>query len=518
MASERRTPGPALTLTLIGAGVFVLWTVATLTGGLAGIDLGGERNPPDAASGLGQILAAFAILTWPGVPFAAVLGMGVWAYRRRLRNLAIACALTVALTWGLSAALQIVFQRPRPEGSLDLITSGGWSYPAGHLAAIAALAVIVVAATAATRQSPRTRVLWGVVCGLVVVAVGINQWLIQAHRISDIIGGVLLGLTTSGLALAVTRVRVEPQAKRLTASRTCAVIVNPTKVEDWASLRRHLDHEAGATGWQPVWLETTTDDLGDEVTQQALSMGAELVIAAGGDGTVRQVCKALSGTGVPLGILPLGTGNLLAHNLGIPVDEGDALAVIFGGISRSIDLIELRIDDNPPEVSAVMAGMGFDAEIMNATNSDLKKLVGPAAYFLAAPQALATEPFECRVELEAADSSHSLEMAVSLALIGNVSRITGQIDLLPDARPDDGVLDLILASPKNVTDWARIAASVISGASDPAEMARATGTAIQIEVLGEPVEFQIDGDTAGKCRRIRAEVVPNTLSVMVPRQ
>lgn len=517
MDTPRLQIGPAVWLTVIAAVAGTLWTMLTLTGSLTGLDQGAEITPPPLASDFGQVLVAFALVTWPGVLYLVVAGIGIWAYRRRLRNLAVASGLTVVLTVAAAYGAKFLLQRPRPAGAVDLITSEQWSYPSGHMAAVVATIVIAVAATASTRQSVRARVTGGVIGAVVGVAVAVDHWLLQTHHVTDLVAGALLGAMTSGLALAVMKVRVEPRHSRNAApTRSCAIIVNPTKVEDWGALRRHLEHEAGAAGWQPIWLETTADDLGDEVTHQALNMGVELVIAAGGDGTVRQVCKALAGGDVPMGILPLGTGNLLAHNLRIPIDEADALAVVFRGKPRSIDLIRLHIDDEPEEMSAVMAGLGFDAVIMNATNPELKKIVGPAAYFLAAPQALAAEPFKCRVVIRSGTDEKSVETSASMALVGNVSRITAQIEVLPDAKPDDGLLDLILASPNDVTDWARIAASVVSGASDPAEVARATGTEVEIEVLGEPIEFQIDGDTAGKCRRIRAEVVPGAISVLVP--
>jgi diacylglycerol kinase family enzyme len=142
-------------------------------------------------------------------------------------------------------------------------------------------------------------------------------------------------------------------------------------------------------------------------------------------------------------------------------------------------------------------------------------MMGPAAYFFAAPQVLTSEPFTCRIAM---DDGQAVSTKASIALVGNVGSVMGQIQVLPDALPDDGVLDLVVASPRSITDWARIAGRVISGSDDPAELARATGSSVTIEVSGDPVEYQLDGDTIGSCNTLSARVVPSALRVSVPSQ
>ena len=151
--------------------------------------------------------------------------------------------------------------------------------------------------------------------------------------------------------------------------------------------------------------------------------------------------------------------------------------------------------------------------MMAATNSELKRIVGPAAYVLAAPQALASRRFTSTITM---DDESSIQTDAAMVLVGNVGTVFGAIQLLPDALPDDGVLDVVVASPRGVADWARIAGRVISGADDPDELVRITGQRVTVEVEGNPVDYQLDGDTVGTCTYITAEIVPGALQVKVP--
>src|SRR5690606_37121938 len=144
--------------------------------------------------------------------------------------------------------------------------------------------------------------------------------------------------------------------------RKLAIVLNPAKPEDPVGFRQQLERLARERGWpNPLWLETTVDDPGYAMTRQALAENADLVIAAGGDGTVRAVSSELAGTGVPLGVVPVGTGNLLARNLGIPLDTAPAIRVARGGGERRIDVVSGPGDGLPPERFVLMAGLGLGA-------------------------------------------------------------------------------------------------------------------------------------------------------------
>jgi diacylglycerol kinase (ATP) len=155
-------------------------------------------------------------------------------------------------------------------------------------------------------------------------------------------------------------------------SRRWAVIYNPTKVSD--QFRQLVTNRLERDSWaDTLWLETSADDPGRGMTKEAVAAQVDLVIGAGGDGTVRVVADGLAGSGIPMGLVPAGTANLLARNLDLPLEEDAAVEIAFAGHTRTIDLIKLTVDDHPPEHFAVIAGIGVDAMIMDETDSGLKR-------------------------------------------------------------------------------------------------------------------------------------------------
>ena len=146
-----------------------------------------------------------------------------------------------------------------------------------------------------------------------------------------------------------------------------AVILNPATA-DVPALRKSVEKTLDAAGWStPMWLETTPEDPGAGMAEAAVAAGVQLVVICGGDGTIMACLGALAGTDVPVALLPLGTGNLLARNLGVPIELADALAVAVNGVDRRIDLG--RVGDQP---FSVMAGIGFDAAMMADASEGMK--------------------------------------------------------------------------------------------------------------------------------------------------
>ena len=292
------------------------------------------------------------------------------------------------------------------------------------------------------------------------------------------------------------------------SERRCAVIFNPVKVSD--GFRDATSARLAAARWtDPIWLSTTEDDPGRSMAASAVEQQVDLVVAAGGDGTVRIVADGLANTGIPMGIVPSGTANLLARNLGIPMAEADAIDVVLSGRTRRIDLIKLTIDGGEPEHFAVMAGMGIDAMTM-ISQADLKTRSArqPMSWPRPGPWA-------------AAGADHGRHhrthrRRAMICVVGNVGGLPGNITLIPGAEPDDGLLDVYVASPHRFTHWVRVFTRLItrrSNGQDRVDQWR--GRRVEVR-LDEPDSYQLDGDAVGQLRRLVAEVQPEALSVRVP--
>lgn len=318
--------------------------------------------------------------------------------------------------------------------------------------------------------------------------------------------------------------------------RRAAVVYNPIKT-NVDRLRASVTAAAAAAGWaESLWYETSVDDPGQRATRRAVRHDVDLVLAAGGDGTVRAVAEALRGADVPLGVLPVGTGNLLARNLQLPLGNlDDAVEIAFSGHSRPIDLgvasvtyPDQRIEDH---VFLVMAGLGLDAQMLAATRPDLKRQVGWLAYVDAGVRAIPqAKPFRIRYNLRTR-SEH--QATVSTILIANCGLLPGNIQFLPDAVIDDGILDIAVLQPKGVVGWLKIWRRVtwqngvlrrsavgrriieLTGANDERAMTTLVGTDIRI-VPDKPQEFELDGDEFGLVRSVFLRADRRALLVRVP--
>jgi len=287
-----------------------------------------------------------------------------------------------------------------------------------------------------------------------------------------------------------------------------AVVFNPSKFDD-GDPHRDIARALEAAGFDDVlWFETTAEDPGRGQCADALAAGADLVLACGGDGTVRACAAALAGGDVPLGLLPAGTGNLLARNLGIPTDLESAAKVVAGGHRRRIDVPAL---DGEPFV--VMGGAGFDAHLFERTSDQLKSRIGWAAYALAGARAMRdVEPMKITLEL---DGRTEVVSGIGV-IVGNVGTLTAGIALLPDAEPDDGQLDVAILTPRRWYGWAGLAVNVVAGRR-PEPWQLQTRRAVEV-VLRWPTEVpvEIDGDLRDPASVLRFTVSAGALDVCVP--
>ena len=288
-----------------------------------------------------------------------------------------------------------------------------------------------------------------------------------------------------------------------------AVILNPSKIIDLDGQREAIAGALADAGCpEPLWFETTVEDPGCGQARAAVEQGADVVIACGGDGTVRACAQALAGTDVPLAILPTGTGNLLVTNLDLPADVPGVVALATSGARRCIDLGEL---DGLP--FTVMAGMGFDAAMMEATPETWKRWFGWPAYVAGGLRRLRDRPMTLTVSLDGGPPKRHRARSV---LIANVGQLQGGIELFTDARPDDGILDVALVCPRTLGQWAALAYAVLRRRR-PARRHLKTFRAKTVEIRStEPEPRELDGETIEPGTHLTVTVRPAALWLCAP--
>jgi len=287
-----------------------------------------------------------------------------------------------------------------------------------------------------------------------------------------------------------------------------AFIVNRNRVRHFARLTRKSAAAAAAHGWEMTLLETGSADAGDTATRRAVAAGAQLVFAVGGDGTVRACAEALAGTQVPLAIVPRGTANLVAKSLGIPSSLGAALAVGFGQHERRIDL---AIADSI--TFAAMAGIGLDAAVVAATAAGLKGAAGWLGYAVTGVRRLAGTGTRFEIRL---DGGEPLRRDARCVVVGNAGLLPGGFVLLPDAKPDDGLLDVGILAPAGPFGWPRLAWRVLTRSHhDDTVLER--HKAQRVEIAAEArLPRQADGELIGTAASLTVALAPAGLLVRVP--
>ena len=385
------------------------------------------------------------------------------------------------------------------------------------------------------------------------------------------------------------------RATTRTGRPLACVVVNPSKPRATAAVRSLLEGELREAGYAgPVWLETSVSEPGTMQVRLALAAGASLVVAAGGDGTVRSVAAGLAGTGAQMGIVPLGTANLAARNLGVPVGDARAAArVVAHGIDLPTDLAWVRTEpwsdpgalpdptppgdprgradsaaappDSPPaaadpadsrQLSAeaaravrtiqratrrphqwtrptlgdehacmVVAGIGFDAGLVASTRPALKARVGWGAYALAAMENLGSPRMDLVLSLlDEAGARRVERLRARNLLVANGGRLPAGITLLPQARTDDGLLDVAaIDTVAGLAGWSSLARQVLPPyAAHYSESGRSLGrvalrrggeVAVQ---LSAPALVEVDGDLLAPTQSMRVRIDPGALLIRRP--
>lgn len=292
-----------------------------------------------------------------------------------------------------------------------------------------------------------------------------------------------------------------------------AVVVNPAKLEDPDELRAVLGKALAKAGWPaPEWYETTREDPGRGQSRAAVEAGAEVVFACGGDGTIMACASALVGTDAALAVLPSGTGNLLAANLGLTGDLAAGIAVAVEGGRRRLDLGLVKGRDEK-RYFTVMAGMGFDAQMLGSTSETTKARIGWLAYIFGGLKHLRDRPMRISVRI---DDRPPMRRRARSVLIANVGRLQGGVRLFKEAEPDDGWLDVAVLTPRTMGHWAVLILAVLRRRRRVPRMETFRAHRVQV-TSNRPQPREMDGDVIPAGRVLRVEVQPRAIWLCVPR-
>ena len=258
----------------------------------------------------------------------------------------------------------------------------------------------------------------------------------------------------------------------------------------------------------PLWHEVAKSRRAPEHAQRAAARGVDVLFVWGGDGTVQRCIDAVAGTDTAVAILPAGTANLLAMNLQIPDDITEAVRIGLHGDRRRMDTGSMN-----GEHFTVMAGAGFDARMISEADRGLKDRLGRAAYLYTGLKNLGARRMKATVEV---DGERFFKGRVSCVLAANVGTILGGIEAFPDARPDDGLLELGVVTAKNPVEWARVFGRLTFGRAEDSAFAEITrGAKVRIR-FDRKVPYELDGGARPARKELRIKARPHSITICVP--
>jgi diacylglycerol kinase (ATP) len=258
----------------------------------------------------------------------------------------------------------------------------------------------------------------------------------------------------------------------------------------------------------PIWYEVAKSRKAPGMARKAIEKGADLLLLWGGDGTMQRCIDEVADSDVTIAILPAGTANLLATNLGVPHDLPAAVDIALYGARRRLDVGVIN-----GERFAVMAGAGFDAIMMQQADGALKDRFGRLAYVWTGARATQTDPVKMTIKV---DGTPWFKDKASCLLLGNMGTLSGGLTAFPQARPDDGQLEIGVVTADGAVDWARVLTRLATGRAERSKLVRTTrGRKVDVK-LSRAMPYELDGGARPAKQRLRAKIKPGAITICVP--
>jgi YegS/Rv2252/BmrU family lipid kinase len=289
-----------------------------------------------------------------------------------------------------------------------------------------------------------------------------------------------------------------------------SIIFNPVSGTHAPEQRKRLISEALARhGYTCQYIETSEEQGAKALAEKAVAGGCDLMAVSGGDGTVMEVLSALVGTDLPVAVLPSGTGNLLSINLGIPTSLPEAVDVALSGKPYALDLG--KTDDG--RFFAILGGIGLDARMIRDANRRAKKRLGIFAYLWAVLKNLPHRHTRVTITLEGKPSFRRHAKSV---VVANMGKITGGLEAVPTASPNDGLLDVGVLKAETLHQWLRLLFYALLGRTQEAPDFDVYQTRHVVLKTKHPIPVEFDGEDAGLTRHLTVEVVPRAVHILLP--
>lgn len=289
---------------------------------------------------------------------------------------------------------------------------------------------------------------------------------------------------------------------------SATIIVNPVSGKGDPSERRTLIKKSARTnGWKGTYRETTKTITAQQIAQEEVKKGVNHLIVCGGDGTIMEVLDVVANQKISLGIVPLGTGNLLARNLQLPLTIEDAMEKIFSGKSRTIDLGQAN-----GIYYSIAAGIGLDADVMKAAERELKDRWGMLAYIVSAIKYLYNRSSQYEIRL---DSKKPFRVKAKTIMVSNMGKVFNDIEIVPNTHAQSGTLQIGIVTAKSLPSWFNIVFHALIGkVHNSPHYDMYTAKKIDIHVLGKKRRFQCDGNSFEPVDRLLIKVCPKALTIM----